>query len=170
MKLTMKNVAIFVGILWVLMMVVGAINEDSAIMLVIGTLMFIGILLLIITFFQEKKQINQRQKLKDVQKISKEKQSVPDKGYERLEEKVKNPNKIFIISILIIFVSPFLKDQSFGPFLVYIALSSNAFIGFYNLVRWTKNKKINKRDLLISSIFIVLSLMVMWFYFPNAEF
>jgi peptidoglycan biosynthesis protein MviN/MurJ (putative lipid II flippase) len=170
MKLTMKNVAIFLGVLWVLMMITTAINEDSEIMPVIGALMFVGVILLIITFFQEKKQINKRQKLRDVQKISKEKQSTPDKGYERLEEKVKNPNKIFIISIFIIFGSPFFKDQSFGPFLLYVALSSNAFIGFYNLFRWTKNKKINKRDLLISSIFVVLSLAVMWFYFPNAEF
>ena len=59
--LTMKNIAIPLGVLWVLLIIVAAAGyEESMIMTVIGVLMAVGVILLIIAFFIESKEINRR--------------------------------------------------------------------------------------------------------------
>lgn len=112
----MKYFAIPLGIMWALLMILTMLGfdessyaEDDRIIMPIFGIMTLLIILLIIAFFKENKDIKKRQKLTQEKKNYTEKEtgSNTDKDFLCLEKKVQNPEKIFVAGLIFIVISPF---------------------------------------------------------------
>ncbi|MBT4516700.1 MAG: hypothetical protein HOC78_02290 [Candidatus Komeilibacteria bacterium] len=161
--LTMKNIAIPLGVLWVLLIIVAAAGyEESMIMTVIGVLMAVGVILLIIAFFIESKEIKRRQKKKKI-----ETPTLKSENNTRLVGKEINSKYLFIGTIIAMFISPFLRDGYFGFMIVYAALILNGISTFNALIKWTTGKKIDKRNLILSALFVIIFVIISYIYYPE---